>query len=88
MPIPFKFDSCKNFALDSKKCSKHFTLNNTYRFLIFLKEKNMHKIESIKTGEKILENFSVLKILVGLKRRLPAAYFSVLTTKLTELQQF
>ena len=44
MPIPFKFDSCKNFAtnlnaanslgLGSKKCSKHFTLNNTYRFLI------------------------------------------------------
>ena len=44
MPIPFKFDSCSNFAtnlnaanslgLGSKKCSKHFTLNNTYRFLI------------------------------------------------------
>ena len=42
MPIPFKFDSCKNFAtnlnaanslgLVSKKCSKHFTLNNSYRF--------------------------------------------------------
>ena len=46
MPIPLKFDSCKNFAtnlnaanssgLGSKKCSKHFTLNNTYRFLILL----------------------------------------------------
>ena len=42
-PIPFKFDSCEKFAtnlnasnslgLGSKKCSKHFTLNNTYRFL-------------------------------------------------------
>ena len=41
---PFKFDSCKNFAtnlnaanslgLGSKKCSKHFTLNNTCRLLI------------------------------------------------------
>ena len=53
MPIPFKFDYCKNFAtnlnaanssgLGSKKCSKHFTLNNTYRLLIFrliLRNKN------------------------------------------------
>ena len=44
MPISFKFDSCKIFAtnlnaansfgLGLKKCSKHFTLNNTYRLLI------------------------------------------------------
>ena len=44
MLIPFKYDSSKIFAtnlnaansleLGSKKCSKHFTLNNTYRFLI------------------------------------------------------
>ena len=44
MSIAFKFDSCMIFpanfnaanslGLDSKKCPKHFTLNNTYRFLI------------------------------------------------------
>ena len=41
---PFKFGSCKNFAttlntanalgLGAKTCSRNFTLNNTYRFLI------------------------------------------------------
>ena len=50
MPIPFKFDSCNNFAtnlntasslgLGSKKCSKHFTLVNnipsSFFIIIFL----------------------------------------------------
>ena len=45
MPIPFKFDSCKNFAtnlnaasslgLGSKKCSKHFTLVNNIPSIVF-----------------------------------------------------
>ena len=45
MTIPFKFDSCQiatnlnaanSLGLGSKKCSKHFTHDNTYRFFLFL----------------------------------------------------
>ena len=61
MPIPFKFDSCKNFAtnlnaanllgLASKKCSKHFTLNNTFRFLIFILVQILRKKSQFKGKE-------------------------------------
>ena len=45
----------------------------------------MHKIESMKTGEKILENFSVIAMVnLGLL----ASHSSVLTTTLTVIQQF
>ena len=43
----------------------------------------MHKIESMKTEEKILETFSVLAKVLNLG--LPASHSSVLTTTLTVL---
>ena len=36
-----------SLGLDSKMCSKRFTLNNTYRFLIFFSSVNIKKEKSI-----------------------------------------
>ena len=83
-----------SLGLGSKMCSKHFTLNNTCRFLIIfflsiLRKKNqfkgekMNKIESIQTGEKNIGTF--YRAGQGLTRGPPGSYSSILTTTLTKL---
>ena len=83
-----------SLGLGSKMCSKRFTLNNRYRFLIIFflqilrkknqfKGKKMNKIESIQTGEKNIGKFYCAD--QGLNQGLPGWYSSVLTTTLTML---